>query len=89
MAPTTLRRHLAILADAAHHPERQPNGKRYARKVGSGVRAGVSVASLVARASEITALAAEAEAERQELRVVRERLSLCRGDVSKLIETAI
>ncbi len=93
MAPTTLRRHLATLVDAGliiRHDS--PNGKRYARKGRGGAieqAFGFSVAPLVARASEITALAAEAEVDRQELRVVRERLSLCRRDVAKLIETAI
>ncbi len=93
MAPTTLRRHLATLVDAGLIIRNDsPNGKRYARKGRGGAieqAFGFSVAPLVARASEITALAAEAEADRQELRVVRERLSLCRRDVAKLIETAI
>ncbi|NKL21163.1 plasmid replication protein RepC [Rhizobium leguminosarum] len=93
MAPTTLRRHLAALVDAGLIIRNDsPNGKRYARKGKGGAieqAFGFSVAPLVARAGDIAALAAEAEAERQELRVVRERLSLCRRDVSKLIETAI
>jgi replication initiation protein RepC len=69
-----------------------PNGKRYARKTNGGSideAFGFSLAALLARAGEIEQLAAEVEADRLQLRRMRERLTLCRRDIAKLIEVAI
>lgn len=93
MTGTTLRRNLAQLVDAGLIIRKDsPNGKRYARKTGTGDISeafGFSLAPLVARAEEIEAMATEIAAERQYLRRLKERLSLCRRDISKLIETAL
>ncbi|OKP67122.1 replication initiation protein RepC [Ensifer adhaerens] len=93
MAEATLRRHLAALIEAGVLSRKDSaNGKRYARKGHGGSISeafGFSVAPLLARAEDITRLAAEAEAERAELRHLREKLTICRRDVSKLIMTAM
>ncbi len=93
IAPATLRRHLAALVDAGLLIRRDsPNGKRYARRGGDGEVAqafGFSVAPLIARADEINGLAGQVVADRLFLRVTREKLTLCRRDVAKLIETAL
>lgn len=72
-----------------HHPQRQPERQAICPQ-GEG-RSNRLLVSALRRSSRVRAraLAAEAEADHQELRIVRERLSLCRRDVSKLIETAI
>ncbi|PDS55925.1 replication initiation protein RepC [Rhizobium anhuiense] len=93
MTAATLRRHLAVLVEAGLILRKDsPNGKRYARrdKAGAvGEAFGFSVAPLLARAVEIENLAAQAVADRELLRVTRERLTVCRRDISKLIATAI
>ncbi|MBB3544839.1 plasmid replication protein RepC [Rhizobium sp. BK399] len=93
MAEQTIRRHLAVLVEAGLIIRKDsPNGKRYARrnKEGSvGDAFGFSLAPLIVRAEEIEALAAEVAAERLHLQRLREQFTLCRRDVSKLIETAI
>jgi replication initiation protein RepC len=90
MAGTTLRRHLACLVEAGLIVRRDsPNGKRYARKNRSGAIGeafGFDLAPLLARADEFKAVAAKLAAERQHLRLVRERLSLCRRDITKLLD---
>ncbi|MCA1408806.1 plasmid replication protein RepC [Sinorhizobium sp. BJ1] len=92
MAEATLRRHIAALVDAGLLARRDsPNGKRYARKYGDGaiVEAyGFSLAPLLSRAREIEQIAADVEMERQQLRRLRERLTICRRDISKLIDVA-
>ena len=93
MAPATLRRHLADLVQAGliiRHDS--PNGKRYARKGSDGEIAlafGFSLAPLVARSDEIEAAAARIRGEQECMRLLRERISLCRRDIAKLIETAM
>lgn len=93
IAPATLRRHLASLVDANLLIRRDsPNGKRYVRRSGSGTveqAFGFSISPLIARADEIQALAAQVVADRLVLRVTREKLTLCRRDVAKLVETAM
>ncbi len=93
MTPATLRRHLAVLVEAGLILRKDsPNGKRYARRDRAGAIGeafGFSVAPLLARAVEIETLAAEAIADRELLRVTRERLTLCRRDISKLIAAAL
>ncbi|MCA1444408.1 replication initiation protein RepC [Ensifer sp. IC4062] len=90
MAGTTLRRHLAALVEAGLILRRDsPNGKRYARRSHSGAVGeafGFDLSPLVARAAEIETTAAELTAERQHLRIMRERLSLCRRDIAKLLD---
>ncbi|OHV80885.1 plasmid replication protein RepC [Ensifer sp. LCM 4579] len=92
MAETTLRRHLACLVETGLVIRRDsPNGKRYARRSRNGSIGeafGFDLSPLLARAGEFKAAAAEIAAEQQHLRVLRERLSLCRRDVLKLIELA-
>jgi len=93
MTPATLRRHLAVLVEAGLILRKDsPNGKRYARRDRAGAIGeafGFSVAPLLARAAEIEGLAAQAIADRELLRATRERLTVCRRDISKLISTAI
>ncbi|AYM65994.1 replication initiation protein RepC [Agrobacterium fabrum] len=93
MTPATLRRHLAALVDAGLIIRKDsPNGKRYARRDRAGAlnqAFGFSLAPLLARAKEIEDLAAQALSERELLRTTKERLSLYRRDVTKLIETAV
>ncbi|MBX9457659.1 MAG: replication initiation protein RepC [Rhizobium sp.] len=93
MAPATLRRHLAELVRSGLIIRRDsPNGKRYARKGAEGAieqAFGFNLAPLVARADEIEAAAARTRAETERLRLMRERISLCRRDISKLIQTGM
>ncbi|OAV54072.1 replication initiation protein RepC [Rhizobium sp. WYCCWR10014] len=93
MAEQTIRRHLATLIEAGLLIRKDsPNGKRYARKEQGGeIREafGFSLAPLLVRAEEIGRLAAEVVAERLHLQRLRERLTLCRRDVAKLIEMAL
>ncbi|MBB2837988.1 UNVERIFIED_ORG: replication initiation protein RepC [Rhizobium etli] len=93
MAEQTIRRHLASLVEAGLLIRKDsPNGKRYARKEqGGDIREafGFSLAPLLARADEIERLAAEVAAERLHLQRLKERLTLCRRDVAKLIEMAL
>ncbi len=92
MTPATLRRHLAGLVEAGLIIRKDSaNGKRYARRDGAGDVSeafGFSLAPLLARAQEIEALAAQAIADRELLRATRERLTICRRDIAKLINMA-
>jgi replication initiation protein RepC len=89
IAPATLRRHLAALVDAGIVIRRDsPNGKRYARRGMGGevsLAFGFELTPLVARAEEFEALAAEVLAERRALRLARERITLARRDITKMI----
>ncbi len=93
MAEQTIRRHLAALVEAGLIVRRDsPNGKRYARRTRAGdlhEAYGFSLAPLLSRAGEIEHLAAEVVAERLHAQTLRERISLLRRDIAKLIETAI
>ena len=68
MAPSTMRRHLALLVDAGIIIRRDsPNGKRYARKSAGGSLShafGFDLAPLVARAAEFETIAEEVQADR-------------------------
>lgn len=93
MSPATLRRHVANLVECGLIIRRDsPNGKRYARK-GQGGQVeqayGFDLSPLVARALEFKQLAEATRAEKRAIRVAREKLTLCRRDVVKLIETGI
>ena len=89
MAPTTLRRALAVLVDAGLIIRRDsPNGKRYARRDSEGAidhAFGFDLAPLVARSGEIERLAADVSAEHFALRLARERITLYRRDIAKMI----
>ncbi|NKM22730.1 replication initiation protein RepC [Rhizobium laguerreae] len=93
MAEQTVRRHLAALVEAGLLVRKDsPNGKRYVRRDSAGEIAeafGFSLAPLLARAEEIKQLAAEVTAERLHVQRLRERITLCRRDVEKLIEAAV
>ncbi|SCB58220.1 replication initiation protein RepC [Rhizobium aethiopicum] len=93
MAEQTVRRHLAALVEAGLLLRKDsPNGKRYVRRDRAGEideAFGFSLAPLLARAEEIEQLAAEVMAERLHVQRLRERITLCRRDVAKLIEAAI
>jgi replication initiation protein RepC len=93
MSPATLRRHLANLVDCGLIIRRDsPNGKRYARKGPGGEveqAYGFDLAPIVARAAEFKDLAEAVRAEKKAYRVVKERLTICRRDIVKMIETGI
>jgi replication initiation protein RepC len=93
MPVTTLRRHLAALVDTGLIIRRDsPNGKRYARKGRGGeieLAFGFDLSPLVVRAEEFESLAADIEAEARALKLVRERITLCRRDIAKMIATGI
>ena len=93
IAGTTLRRHLAALVEAGLIIRRDsPNGKRYARKDGSGeieTAFGFDLSPLHARAEELAMMAQQVAAERARFRRVKEELTICRRDVRKLISAAM
>lgn len=93
MPASTLRRHLAVLVDAGLIVRRDsPNGKRYARKGAGGdieLAFGFDLSPLVVRSEEFQNLAAEIEAEVRALKLARERVTLCRRDIAKMIATGI
>ncbi len=93
MAAATLRRHLAVLVEAGLISRKDsPNGKRYVRRGREGgidEAYGFNLAPLLARATEIEAIAARIAANRQMLRAMKERLTICRRDIAKLISAAI
>ena len=93
MPPATLRRRLAALVDCGLIIRRDsPNGKRFARKGRGGtieMAFGFDLSPLVARADEFEAWAEDVRAEERALRLVRERITLCRRDIAKMIATGI
>jgi replication initiation protein RepC len=93
MAPATLRRHLASLVEAGLIIRRDsPNGKRFARRGQGGEIAeafGFDLAPLIARAAEIENLAEEVRVENSAIALLRERITLVRRDIVKMIETGM
>jgi replication initiation protein RepC len=91
MPASTLRRHLAALVDSGVVIRRDsPNGKRYARRdrLGELEKAfGFDLSPLVARAAEFEALAEGVRAQERALRYARERITLARRDIAKMIAT--
>ncbi|APO77122.1 replication initiation protein RepC 1-2 (plasmid) [Rhizobium etli 8C-3] len=89
IAGTTLRENLNLLVKAGIiHRRDSPNGKRYARKGDDGrleAAYGFSLAPLLARATEFAVLAQAVVAQRRQMRILRERITLLRRDVRKLI----
>jgi replication initiation protein RepC len=93
IAGTTLRRHLAALVEAGLIIRRDsPNGKRYAHKDRSGeieTAFGFDLSPLLVRAGELAEMAQQVAEDRARLRRARERLTICRRDVRKLISAAM
>ena len=93
MPASTLRRQLAALVDAGLIVRRDsPNGKRYARKGRGGeikLAFGFDLAPLVVRAEEFEGMAQEIEAETRAIKLAKERITLCRRDIAKMIATGI
>jgi len=93
MAPATLRRHLACLVDAGLIIRRDsPNGKRFARRGQGGAiedAFGFDLTPLVARATEIENLAEEVRAENRAMALLREKITLTRRDIAKMIATGM
>ncbi|GLI95735.1 plasmid replication protein RepC [Methylocystis echinoides] len=93
MAPATLRRHLAALVEAGLIIRRDSaNGKRFARRGQGGEiedAFGFDLTPLVARASEIENLAEEVRAENRAIALLREKITLTRRDIVKMIEMAL
>ncbi|TIT03265.1 MAG: replication initiation protein RepC, partial [Mesorhizobium sp.] len=91
--PATLRRHLAVLVECGLIIRRDsPNGKRYARKGQGGEieqAYGFDISPIVARAAEFKELAEVVRAEKKAYRVVKERLTICRRDIVKMIDAGI
>jgi replication initiation protein RepC len=93
MSPATLRRHLANLVECGLVVRRDsPNGKRYARKGQGGEieqAYGFDLSPIVARAAEFKDLAEAMRAEKKAYKVVKERLTITRRDIVKMIEAGI
>lgn len=93
MPEPTVRRHMAALVGSGLIIRRDsPNGKRYARKGRGGEieeAFGFSLAPLLARANEFEAAAEHVRADNRALKLMRERITLHRRDIHKLIEAAV
>ncbi len=93
MPATTLRRHLAVLVDCGLIIRRDsPNGKRFARKGRGGQieqAYGFDLSPIVARAEEFAELAEKVTAEKRAFKAARERLTLLRRDIVKMIDAGI
>jgi replication initiation protein RepC len=93
MPPATLRRHLAVLVSCGLIIRRDsPNGKRFARKGPGGEveqAYGFDLSPIVARADEFKELAAAVRAEGKALKLVKERLTICRRDIVKMIDAGV
>lgn len=93
MADSTLRRNLAELVSCGLIIRRDSaNGKRFARKGQGGALVeafGFSLAPLLTRAAEFQQAADQVRADGRALRLMRERITLHRRDIHKLIEAAV
>lgn len=93
IAGTTLRENLALLVNAGLiHRNDSPNGKRYARKGHDGeieTAYGFSLAPLLARSEELALMAHQVAEESRRLRIIRERITIARRNVRKLITAAV
>jgi replication initiation protein RepC len=100
MAPATLRRHLAALVEAGLIVRKDSaNGKRFSRKsrsdeAGQGASQereafGFIIAPLIARADEFARLAEEVRAAHYRLKMLKEKLTIIRRDLVKLIALGI
>ncbi len=93
ISPATLRRHIAILVECGLVIRRDsPNGKRFARRGAGGEieqAYGFDLSPIIARAQEFKDLSDAVQVEKRALRVARERLTLLRRDVVKMIDAGI
>lgn len=93
ISPATLRRHLSVLVECGLIIRRDsPNGKRFARRSRAGEieqAYGFDLSPIVARAEEFRDLAEAVQAEKKAFRVARERLTLLRRDIVKMIDAGI
>ncbi len=93
ISPATLRRHLSVLVECGLIIRRDsPNGKRFARRSRGGEieqAYGFDLSPIVARAAEFRDLAEAVQAEKKAFRVARERLTLLRRDIVKMIDAGI
>lgn len=93
MAEATIRRHIAALVEAGLLIRRDSaNGKRFARRDSEGdigQAFGFSLAPLLQRAAEFEELAAAVVAERLQYQALKERLTICRRDIVKLLQAAV
>ncbi|MFC5387596.1 plasmid replication protein RepC [Aquamicrobium segne] len=93
ISPATLRRHLSVLVECGLIIRRDsPNGKRFARRSRAGEieqAYGFDLSPIVARAAEFRDLAEAVQAEKKASRVARERLTLLRRDIVKMIDAGI
>lgn len=93
IAGTTLRENLALLVEAGLIQRNDsPNGKRYARKGHGGeieTAYGFSLAPLLLRSRELALMAQQVAEETHQLRVVKERITIARRNVRKLISAAV
>jgi replication initiation protein RepC len=93
MSPATLRRHLAVLVTCGLVIRRDsPNGKRFARRGQGGEieqAYGFDLSPIVARAEEFKELAEAVQAESKAFKLVKERLTICRRDIVKMIDAGI
>lgn len=91
IAASTLRRNIAVLVDRGLILRRDsPNGKRYARKGDGGSieqAFGFDLAPFVARADEFAELAETVRTDRCASDLARQRISLLRRDIAKMIAT--
>ncbi len=93
IAGSTLRENLAHLVEAGLIQRcDSPNGKRYARKGTDGAietAYGFSLSPLLARSEELALLAQQVAATQRHLKFVKERITIARRDVRKLLSAAI
>ncbi|MGO4450456.1 plasmid replication protein RepC [Phyllobacterium sp. TAF24] len=93
MANATLRRHLSALIECGLITRKDsPNGKRYSHKDRGGEITdafGFSLAPLLVRTEELQVAAESVRASARALRLVRERMTLHRRDIVKLIEVGL
>ncbi|OYR17654.1 plasmid replication protein RepC [Brucella grignonensis] len=93
ISPATLRRHLAVLVECGLIIRRDsPNGKRFARRSRAGdveQAYGFDLSPIIARADELRELAETVQAEKKAFRIARERLTLLRRDIVKMIDMGI
>ena len=93
ISPATLRRHLSVLVECGLIIRRDsPNGKRFARRSRGGEieqAYGFDLSPIVARAEEFRGLAVAVQSEKKAFRVARERLTLLRRDIVKMIDAGI
>ncbi|WP_313607883.1 plasmid replication protein RepC [Rhizobium sp.] len=93
IAGTTLRENLAVLVDAGLiNRNDSPNGKRYVRRTKDGAvetAYGFSLAPLLAKSDELALMAQQVTEDARRLKVIKERTTIARRDVRKLITAAI